>query len=87
MTKDEARVLDRCARINKRERLLASVREDIDNAKENGYDFFGDPHAEIMAWDDAYIASDIVQCTGGYSDVYEADLIAAVAAVRKERQP
>lgn len=61
--------------------LLARVREDIDSAKENGHDLL----APEYGLSDMEINLDMRGCTTGYEDVPEDELIAAIAAVRKER--
>jgi len=68
--------------------LLARVREDIDSAKENGYDWLGThpgTHPLAVATDQQ-IADDIIWCTDGYDGYDTGAVIAAIAAVRKERQ-
>jgi len=73
------------------EALIARIREDIANAKENGYDLFSDAcewdtrAARLRPRTDEEIAEDIIQSTGEYeAEFHDGSLVAAVAAVRAE---
>lgn len=66
--------------VHERAALIARVREDISNAEANEFDILA---PGIMT--DKEIADDLRDCTTGYEDVPEDELIAVIAAVRKER--